>query len=158
MYRRTFFLAALLAPVAARASTSPISVQQVWSRAALAGHTGVVYLTITTTGAPDMLTGVSSPVAPNAELHESYNDNGIMKMRAIKSLPVAPGKPATLAPGGYHIMLIGLKHALNAGETFPVTLHFTHAGDITVTATVEKAGASQMQMPAGSSMPGMKHN
>lgn len=156
MHRRTLFVAALLAPVAAHTQAAPISVQHVWSRAALAGHTGVVYLTISDSGAPDTLTGVSSPVAPHAELHESYNDNGVMKMRAVVSLPVAPGKPVALAPGGYHIMLVGLKHALNAGETFPVTLHFAKAGDITVTATVEKAGASGMQMPASGSVPGKK--
>jgi periplasmic copper chaperone A len=156
MYRRALFVAALFAPVAARTQAAPISVQHVWSRAALAGHTGVVYLTISDSGAPDTLTGVSSPAAPQAQLHESYNDNGVMKMRAVTSLPVAPGKPVTLAPGGYHIMLVGLKHALKAGETFPVTLHFAKAGDITVMATVEKAGASDMQMPPGGSPSGMK--
>jgi periplasmic copper chaperone A len=156
MYRRALFVAALLAPVAARTQAAPISVQHVWSRAALAGHTGVGYLTISNSGAPDTLTGVSSPVAPQAELHKSYNENGVMKMQAVVSLPVVPGKPVTLAPGGYHIMLVGLKHALNAGETFPVTLHFAKAGDITVMAIVEKAGATGMEMPAGSTMPGKK--
>ena len=106
------------------------------------GRTGVVYLTITDTGAPDRLTGASSPVAAKATLHESTDDHGVMKMRPVAALPVQPGKPVKLAPGGYHIMLEGLKQPLQPGETFPVTLTFANAGTITATATVQKGGAA----------------
>jgi copper(I)-binding protein len=104
--------------------------------------TGAVYLTVTDAGAPDRITGVSAPVAEGAGMHESSNDNGIMRMRPVQSLPVAPGKPVTFAPGGYHVMLTGLKHPLQPGETFPLTLTFERAAPVTVTVTVEKAGAS----------------
>ena len=122
-------------------------------------------LTITDSGAPDQLTAASSPVAMKATLHESFDDHGVMKMRPIPALPVQPGTPVTLAPGGYHIMLEGLKQPLQPGETFPVTLTFAHAGTITATATVQKPGAApdhtsmggtNMQGGMGStSMPGM---
>jgi len=46
-----------------------------------------------------------------------------------------------LKPGGYHIMLMDLKRPLNAGETFPITLHFARAGDITATVVVGAPGA-----------------
>lgn len=156
MHRRLLLTAALLFPIAARAQVPPVKVEHVWSRAAMAGHTGVVYLTVTATGSPDSLTGASSPVAKQVELHETYNDHGVMKMRPIASLEVTPDTPMMLKPGGYHIMLIGLTKALHEGDTFPLTLHFAKAGAITVTAQVEKAGASEMQMPSGGSMPGMK--
>jgi hypothetical protein len=160
MNRRVLLIAGVLLPVTARAQPAPITVDHVWSRAAMAGHTGAVYLRISATGAPDTLTGASSPVAPNVELHETHNDNGVMKMRPIRSLTITPGKPLTLAPGGYHIMLIGLTKALTEGDSFPLTLHFAKAGAITVTARVEKAGAGEMQMPSGGAghagMPGMK--
>jgi hypothetical protein len=114
----------------------------------MAGRIGVVYLTITAAGAPDTLLGASSPVAAKAELHESFDDNGVMKMRPVESLLVAPGKPLMLQPGGYHIMLIDLAHALTAGDTFPITLQFAKAGAVSASVSVQKAGAADM--------PGMK--
>ncbi len=137
-----------LAPPAA-ADQNGIAVTGAWSRAAMAGRMGVVYLTITDTGAPDRLIGASSPVATAAALHESFDDHGVMKMRPVAALPVQPGKPVALAPGGYHIMLEGLKQSLQPGQTFPVTLTFAKAGPVTATATVQKAGAG-MAMEQGS--------
>jgi periplasmic copper chaperone A len=135
-------------PAIALAQQNGIQIENAWSRAAMAGRTGVVYLTITDTGAPDRLTAASSPVASKADLHESFTDNGVAKMRDVTTLPVEPGKPLTLAPEGYHIMLTGLKQPLKQGDTFPVTLSFAKAGQVTATVTVQKAGG-------GMSMPGM---
>lgn len=147
---RTWLVAAMIAsPLTAFAQSPTLLIDHVWSRAALAGHEGVVYLTVTDKGAPDTLTGATTPVAAMAHLHETINDNGVMKMRDVDAIPIAPGKPVTLAPGGYHIMLMGLSQTLKEGDTFPVTLSFTRAGQITATATVEKAGAA--------AMPGMDH-
>ena len=96
---RVVLAAILLAiPVRAVAQQNGIRVENAWSRAAMAGRTGVVYLTITDTGAPDRLTGASSPVAASADLHESFTDHGIAKMRSVAALPVEPGQPVTLAP------------------------------------------------------------
>lgn len=133
-------LLAQVPPVSA--DQNGIAVTDAWSRAAMAGRTGIVYLTITDTGAPDRLTGVSSPVAATASLHESIDDHGVMKMRPVAALPIQPGKPLKLAPDGYHIMLEGLKQPLQPGQTFPVTLTFANAGQVTATATVQKAGGS----------------
>jgi copper(I)-binding protein len=138
----------LIAPLAAFGDEAGIRVDHVWSRAAMAGHEGVVYLTISDTGTQDTLIGITTPVATTADLHQTINDHGVMKMRAVASLTVEPGKPVTLTPGGYHIMLMGLKQALKQGDSFPVTLSFAKAGPVTAMATVEKAGAT-MQMPGG---------
>ena len=100
MYRR-YLLAAFAGAsltTAARAEQSDIRIDHVWSRAAMAGREGVVYLTITDTGAPDTLTGVTTPVAAEAALHRSFDDHGVMKMRPVGPLPIEPGKPITLAP------------------------------------------------------------
>jgi copper(I)-binding protein len=143
-------LAAVLAavvvatPVAAYADAASIVVDSAWSRAAMAGREGVVYLTITDTGQPDTLTGAATGVAAMAELHETINDNGVMKMRPVASLPIVPGKTLTLAPGGYHIMLMNLKQPLMEGDHFPITLNFAKAGAVTATVKVEKAGAAAM--------------
>jgi copper(I)-binding protein len=132
----------LLLPTAALGDSSSIKVEQVWSRAAIAGHEGVVYLTITNAGPADSLTGISTPVAAMAELHRSINENGVMKMRGVPSLAIEPDTTVTLSPNGYHIMLMNLKQTLKQGDSFPVTLTFEKAGQVTATASVEKAGAT----------------
>jgi hypothetical protein len=146
------FLPALILmamPLASFADETAIQLSHVWSRAAMAGHEGVVYLTITATGGVDTLISVTTPVSPEAELHQSSNDKGVMKMRPVASLPIEPGEPVTLAPGGYHIMLKNLSQPLKQGDSFPVTLSFAKAGQVTATATVEKAGATMSGMDNG---------
>jgi copper(I)-binding protein len=119
-----------------------IQIDHPWARASAgAAKTGAAYLTITDQGQPDQLTGASTPVAASAELHESMDDMGMMKMRPMAALALPPGKPVTLGPGGYHLMLMGLKAPLKAGDTFPLTLQFAHAPPQTVTVAVEPIGA-----------------
>jgi periplasmic copper chaperone A len=126
----------LFAVPVALAQQSDIRVENAWSRAAMQGGTGVVYLTITDAGGPDRLLSITAPVANKAELHESVTGQGVAKMRGIAALPITPRRPVQLAPGGYHIMLMGLKQALKEGESFPVTLNFEHSGAITTTVAV----------------------
>jgi copper(I)-binding protein len=150
--------ALVLAPVVSLAQSDGIQIENAWSRAAMQGRIGVVYLTIVDQGAADHLTGVSSPVTDKAELHESFSEAGVSKMRPVASLALDQGKRIVLAPGGSHIMLMDLKRPLNQGDTFPVTLTFAKAGQVTVQVTVQKAGAVMpMHMPMhGDRMPGMK--
>jgi copper(I)-binding protein len=161
--------AALLMPsLASHAEESGIRVDQVWARATPGGaKTGVMYLSVTNTGtAPDKLVSASTPVAAKAELHETKSTNGVMQMRPVSALTIAPGKTVVLQPDGYHLMLTGLKQPLKEGERVPLTLVFEHAGKRQVTAEVEKIGALRPSeggaMPEGmgshpgrSSMPGM---
>ena len=147
---RSLLAAILIAmPFAVFADGAGIQFDHVWSRAAPAGHEGAVYLTIAAGGAPDTLTGVTTPIAAEAAVHQSIVDGGVMKMRPEASLPIESGKPVTFAPGGYHIMLSGLKQALKQGDSFPITLSFAKAGQVTATATVAKAGATMPNMDHG---------
>ena len=68
------------------------------------------------------LVSASSPVAGVVEIHEMAMDGNVMKMRAIPGLDLPPGKAVDLKPGGYHVMLMGLKQPLKDGETVPLTL------------------------------------
>jgi copper(I)-binding protein len=120
----------------ALAQQSDIHVENAWSRAAMQGGTGVIYLTITDTGAPDRLLSITAPVASKAELHESVTEQGVAKMRGVAALPVTREAPVQLAPNRYHIMLMGLKQPLKEGDRFPVTLNFEHAGPVTATVAV----------------------
>jgi periplasmic copper chaperone A len=118
-----------------------IQVSDAWARASIGGATaGAVYATVTGGAQPDQLVGVSTPVAAKAEAHESFTENGVMKMRPAPAIAIPPDKPVTFAPGGYHIMLMGLKQPLNVGQSFPMTMTFAHAPPVTVDVHVQPLG------------------
>jgi copper(I)-binding protein len=121
--------------------TGTVMVHDAWARAT-AGNatTGAAYVVLMGGEAPDQLTGTSTPVAATAEVHESVTDNGVMKMRAAPSVPIPAGKMVTFAPGGYHVMLMGLKQPLVADQSFPLTLTFAHAAPVTVEVKVRALG------------------
>jgi copper(I)-binding protein len=135
-----------LAPVAVHAQEGDIMVESAWSRAALAGRTGVVYFSVMAMGGADRLLGATTPVAEHAELHQSMESGGMSQMRPVDSVPVAAGATVDFKPGGLHVMLIGLKHALKEGDTFPLTLKFEKAGLVETTVKVGKAGGMDMKM------------
>ena len=145
MTRRVTFAALLLAATAALAQQPASSVQarDAWARATPPGaSTGAVYLTLTSPEG-DRLTGISSPASGKAQVHEMSMDGTIMRMRPVESgLALPAGKPVTLAPGGYHVMLEGLKAPLKAGEAVPVRLTFQKSPPLDVTAQVQPIGAA----------------
>ena len=135
--------ALLIMNAAARAQPANVAVTEAWSRATTgAAQTAAIYVTVTASE-PDRLTAASTPAASVTELHQSRMAAGVMEMRPVTGgLPVTPTLPIHMAPGGYHIMLMGLKQPLNLGDHVPVTLTFEHAGAITVDALVAGPGAS----------------
>lgn len=137
-------LVTLSAPVFAHEyNQGPIHIGHPWARAtAPSAPTAAAYLSLSTTGAADALVSAATPAAKKAELHTHLHENGVMKMRPVDDIPVAPGTPTKLEPGGLHIMLFGLEKPLAAGTSFPLTLTFKQAGTITVDVKVEAAGAS----------------
>lgn len=123
-----------------------IVIDRPWSRAAGANATGGGFLTIRNTGtAPDRLLSASSPVARRVELHSMTMDGAVMRMRAVETIPVPANGTVQLAPGGLHIMLIGLTQPLVQGGRAPLTLRFERAGEVQVELTVEAAGARAPQ-------------
>jgi copper(I)-binding protein len=127
------------APGALAAAKSPLRVEKAWARETPpAARTGAIYFTVVNDGAAaDRLISVSTPAAERAEVHEMKTVNNVMSMRALKNGAVAPAKGRlTLAPGGSHVMLMGLKSALKAGGTVPLTLKFERAGEVKLTVPV----------------------
>lgn len=115
-----------------------------WARPAPSGATtGAGYLTITNTGASaDRLTGGSTPAAARLEIHEMSMAGGVMRMRPVSGgLDIPAGATVALKPGGYHVMLIGLKRPLNVGDRIPATLTFQRAGTVKVEFQVQGAPA-----------------
>ncbi|GGB44062.1 hypothetical protein GCM10011502_16740 [Oceanisphaera marina] len=100
--------------------------------------TGVAYLKVTNKGdSDDVLLSAESPVAEKVEIHTHVKDGDMMKMRQLEELVIPAHGEQTLAPGGHHLMLMGLKQVPVEGERFPVTLHFKQAGAVEVEVAVD---------------------
>jgi len=150
---------AFIAPAVAQTATAPIAVSDAWARATPKGATtGAAYVTVSNHGAgADRLVGASTPVADKAQLHTMIDDNGVMKMRPVAGIELTPGAKVALKPGGYHVMLMGLKQPLAAGQSFPLTLTFEKAGTIETTVKIAKAGAMSGTDMGGMNMDMGKH-
>lgn len=97
---------------------------------------GAAYGTITSTG-KDTLIGVASDCCNAVEIHQSGMLNGVMSMRKISKAEVSEKKPLAFishakatGPTSMHLMLIGAKEPLKAGDSVDVTLRFEKAGDV----------------------------
>lgn len=105
---------------------------------------GGAYLNIENLGKQDdKLIAVASPVAKSVEIHTMSMDGNVMRMREVPGIELKPAEKVTMTPGhGYHIMLIGLKQPLKAGDKFPLTLTFEKAGKVEVSVWVEDKTAN----------------
>ena len=128
--------------VVAWAVASPAHAQEsvrvfdAWARATiLASRPGAAYLTIES-AAKDRLLGLTTPVAGHVMIHAVEKDGDISRMKHIETLELPAGQRVTLAPGGMHLMLMGLQDKLSEGTTLPMTLSFENAGEITVEGSV----------------------
>ncbi|MAZ03611.1 MAG: hypothetical protein CMN56_10770 [Sneathiella sp.] len=119
-----------------------MEVMEPWARERPANAMmGGAFLTLKNSeGEADRLVSASSPVADKVEIHDSVMKDGVMSMMRIEELVVEPGETVMLKPGGFHVMLMGLKKPLTKGTEFPLTLNFARAGEITVTVHVKDAG------------------
>jgi periplasmic copper chaperone A len=133
----------LLALPPLAAAGAPV-VSDAWARATPPGvDVGAAYLTITGGSASDRLVAASTERATMVHLHAAEESNGIATMRPVDAVPVPAGKRVVLAPKGTHIMLMGLKRPLVAGETFPLALRFEGSGEQVVQVKVRAAGDAE---------------
>lgn len=124
------------APKVATPVATP-SIEQGWARTTPTGaKTGAGYLVIVNGATPDRLLSVSSPAAEKVELHESAMEGMVMTMQPLDAQPLAAGETLTFAPGGKHLMFVGLKAPFAAGTAVPITLRFEKAGEQTVNLVV----------------------
>jgi len=130
-------------------ATAAVSVTDAWCRPSPNGaKAGGCYVTLIA-ATDDRLTGGSTPRAASLQVHEMKTENGMMKMAELTGgLPLPAGQAVALAPGGNHLMLIGLTAPLIAGETVPLTFQFASAPAITVQAQVRQPAMEGMDHAA----------
>jgi periplasmic copper chaperone A len=107
------------------------------------------YITIVNHGsADDTLIAATSPAAEEVQLHEMKMEGAVMKMTELPDgIPVPAGATVTLAPGGLHLMMMGLTAPLIEGETVPVTLTFANAGTVEIMLVVGSINAKEPEHP-----------
>ena len=103
------------------------------------------YLTVTNTGTTDDRLIAVEADFPRVMLHTTEMTDGVAKMRHVDGVDIPAGETVTLAPGGYHVMFMGLDgDPFEVGETVPATLIFENAGALDVVFNIEERDGEAM--------------
>ena len=114
------------------------------------------YLTILNHGkTDDRLVSASCTCAASVSIHEMKMTGSVASMKAVASVAIPAGGKVTLAPGGMHLMVMGLKAPIKAGDMVEMVLTFEKAGAVKTPFEAEDRPASK---PASDKMPGMDHS
>ena len=138
--KASLLLVCLVSATHSRAADG-IAVRDAWSRTTPPGTTvGAAYFVIVNRGARDRLLRISTPIAERAELHVSAMVGGMMTMKPLEMVEIERNATVTFAPGGRHVMLIGLQRPIKAGDKIPLTLTFEKSGPVQTTVPVLPLG------------------
>ncbi len=120
--------------------TAPkIKVENAWLRMANQGMNTALYIDVSNLSSKDdELIDVSSNIANNVQIHETFKQGDNMGMRRVPSVIIKGNGTFHFAPGGFHVMVIKLKENLKEGDKKEFTLTFKHAGKVKVMAVVKK--------------------
>ncbi len=133
---RLMSIAGLL--IAAQAWAGDVAVSRAWARASAPGQDAAAVSLHIVSQRDARLVAVSSPACASAAVHSMKNDHGMMMMRQVQALPLPAMHDVALGKDD-HLMLIGLKKPLKAGERVPLTLTVEFADKSTESIAVEVA-------------------
>ncbi len=121
----------------------PLSAEQGWSRPSDKDQaSSAAYMILKNTGKDDIhIVSVESPASETAILRTNIFDADIILMPRIENITVPGNNTHKLAPGGDHVMLMGLHAPLKAGARFPLTLETQTGKTLDVNITVGAAPA-----------------
>ncbi len=136
----SFLFFCLLISVSACAGNNNINVKDAWARPGFVGDNSAVYFILTNPNdSPDNLIDANTDTADMVEIHLSKMDSaGVMTMERQDLIVIPANEELEFSPGGLHVMLISLLRDLAPGDSFPLTLNFQNAGDITVEVEVRQ--------------------
>lgn len=83
----------------------------------------------------------SEPIA-RVEMHSSREVDGMLSMEQLDQVAVAPGQVIAFAPGGMHLMMMGLKKMPAAGEQVKLCLEFKSGASVCAEAEVRRVAPS----------------
>jgi len=125
-----------------------IMVHRPWSRALPpVARNGAAYLMLHNNSAkPDRLLSASSPIAQSVMFHQNVSQGNSVSMAHVNDMVIKPRSMIEFKPGGYHLMLMGLKRPLVAGEYFELTLQLENAGEVVTRVLVKNSQGKKMPM------------
>ena len=127
MQLKPWLAAAALLAALAGPSHAQVAVKDAWIRATVPQQRTTGAFMQLTAPVATRLVQVRSTVADAVEIHEMAMAGDVMQMRAVQAVELPAGKAVELKPGGYHIMLMGLKQPVKVGDAVPLTLVFEGA-------------------------------
>ena len=143
----------LLLGVSGSGYASTLTVEAAWARATPPGApVGAVYMDLFNAGKEAITVNqIKTSVARMAQIHSTLNVDGVMRMRSAMPLTIGASERLSLAPGGMHVMLMGLSQPLAAGATFNLDLGLANGENLRVEVLVGQA--AQMSRPDTVSAP-----
>ena len=124
------------------------------AKATLPGQpVGGGFFTLVNHGAePDRLVAITSPVSGDVQMHEMRMQDDVMQKRKLPDgIAVPAGATVRLETGGLHVMFMKIAAPFREGESFPATLNFEKAGEVTVQFEVEAFRSGSAGGAAGAS-------
>ena len=108
-------------------AAAEVTVKDAWVRGTVPAQSVTGAFMTVTSSTDAKLVGVKTPIAMQAEIHESTMKGDVSQMHAVESVALPAGKPVQLKPGGYHMMLMGLAKPVSKGQKIPLTLEIVEA-------------------------------
>ena len=129
---------------AAAQQSAVVDLADVWVRALPPTQTNTAaYLTVTNRGDTGIsIVGASADVAGKVEIHTTREIDGYMRMEQLQDLSVDAGQSLQLAPGGTHLMLLGLARMPLSGETVHLCLQLATGDEVCAVAEVRKTAGT----------------
>lgn len=132
-----------LSTVAATPVHANIRVEHPWIRWLPANLPNAGYATIVNDGDGTLrLASASSPDYRSVTLMQSRLADDDSSMVMVRHIDIPAHASASLAPGGYHIMLSHASKPIQPGDSVPVTLHFADGATLQVDFPVLPANAA----------------
>ncbi|MBO3176090.1 copper chaperone PCu(A)C [Dermatophilus congolensis] len=135
--------------------SSPINAHDPWVKAAASGNSALFGTLANNSDKDITITAVSSPAAGSVQMHETKKDaSGAMVMSEVKGgFKIPAHGQHELKPGGDHIMLMGLKGELKAGEQVEFTATTSDGSSFKVAAPVKDFSGANENYDHGKASP-----
>ena len=92
------------------------------------------------------ITSANSDIAEKNELHTHIKENKMMKMMKIEKLVVPAKSSLELKSGGDHVMLMGLKKELKAGDEINLELSFSDGDKKNIKVPIKNLASTMHKM------------
>lgn len=92
------------------------------------------------------ITSANSDIAEKNELHTHIKENQMLKMMKIEKLVVPAKSSLELKSGGDHVMLMGLKKELKAGDEISLELSFSDGDKKSIKVPVKDLASTMHKM------------